>query len=129
MSNCRTGAITYSGFKLKGLEFNVERGEKLVTHEEMKKELPLLEASRINYNFLRRSQDGVALRHFKKGEVICRQGEHGRTAFFVKSGKVNIYLNVAADGAAKQAAQKQGLLQRLGRFKAGTRGAAPPGAP
>src|SRR5260221_14445907 len=114
MINCPTGAITYSGFKFKGLEINTERGEKLLTPEEMKKELPLLEASRINYNFLRRSQDGVALRHFKKGEVICRRGEHGRAGFFVKSGKVKIYLKVAAGGAAKLGAQKQGLFLGVG---------------
>ncbi|MDB5321670.1 MAG: cyclic nucleotide-binding protein [Phycisphaerales bacterium] len=117
MINCPTGAITYSGFKFKGLEINAERGEKLLTPEEMKKELPVLEASRVNYNFLKRSQDGVALRHFKKDEVICRQGEHGRTAFFVKSGKVSIYLNVAADAAAKPKG-KPGMLQRLGLAKA-----------
>jgi CRP-like cAMP-binding protein/Fe-S-cluster-containing dehydrogenase component len=117
MINCPTGAITDSGFKVKGLEIDASRGEKLLTPEEMKKELPVLEASRVNYNFLKRSQDGVALRHFKKGEVICRQGEHGRTAFFVKSGKVNIYLNVADDGAKPKA--KPGMLQRLGLMKPG----------
>jgi len=118
MINCPTGAITYSGFKFKGLEINDDRGEKLLTPDEMKKELPVLEASRVNYNFLKRSQDGVALRKFNKGEVICRQGEHGRTAFFVKSGKVNIYLNVSPDGgAAAKARQKEGILQRLGLFK------------
>jgi CRP-like cAMP-binding protein/Fe-S-cluster-containing dehydrogenase component len=115
MINCPTGAITYSGFKFKGLEIDASRGEKLLTPEEMKKELPVLEASRVNYNFLKRSQDGVALRHFKKGEVICRQGEHGRTAFFVKSGKVNIYLNVADDGAKPKG--KPSIMQRLGLMK------------
>ena len=117
MINCPTGAITYSGFKFKGLEVDASRGEKLLTPEEMKKALPLLEVSRVNYNFLQRSQDGVALRKFRKGEIICRQGEHGRTAFFIKSGSVTVYLQLAADASAAQAQRQRGLMERLGIFK------------
>jgi len=129
MINCPTGAITYSGFKFKGLEIDERRGEKLLTPDEMKKELPVLELSRVNYNFLKRSQDGVALRHFKKGEVICRQGEHGRTAFFVKSGKVAVYLAVAPDAAAHKARQTKGVFERLGLFKSGKNWSHPSATP
>jgi CRP-like cAMP-binding protein/Fe-S-cluster-containing dehydrogenase component len=120
MINCPTGAITYSGFKFKGLEIDPKRGEKLLTPDEMKEELPVLAASRVNYNFLKRSQDGVALRRFDKGEAICRQGEHGRTAYFVKSGKVAIYLAVGGEGLPR-VPQREGMLSRLGLFKSGNK--------
>ena len=129
MINCPTGAITYSGFKFKGLEIDPAKGEKLLTPDEMQRELPLLSASRINYNFLKRSQDGVALRKFKKGEVICRQGQHGRTAFFIKQGAVTVYLEVAEDAGATAERQKKGLLERLGLFKAKSNGKHASGGP
>jgi CRP-like cAMP-binding protein/Fe-S-cluster-containing dehydrogenase component len=119
MINCPTGAITYSGFQFKGLEVDKSKGEKLLTPEEMQKELPLISASRINYNFLKRSQDGVALRKFEKGEVICRQGQHGRTAFYIKQGAVTVYLEVAKTEAAQK---KKGVLERLGLFKSKANG-------
>ncbi len=128
MINCPTGAITYSGFQFKGLEINPARGEKLLTPEEMQRELPLLSASRINYNFLKRSQDGVALRKFNKGEVICRQGQHGRTAFFIKQGGVTVYLEVGQEGAST-AKQKRGMLERLGLFKPKSNGKHATGGP
>src|ERR1700690_2284849 len=34
----------------------------------------------------------VVLRKFKKGEVICREGEYGSTAFYLVQGKVEVFL-------------------------------------
>jgi len=34
----------------------------------------------------------VVRRHYKKGEVICREGEFGSTAFLIEKGKVKAYL-------------------------------------
>jgi CRP-like cAMP-binding protein/Pyruvate/2-oxoacid:ferredoxin oxidoreductase delta subunit len=34
----------------------------------------------------------VVLRKFRKGEIICREGEYGSTAFYVLSGKVEVFL-------------------------------------
>lgn len=116
MINCPTGAITYSGFEFKALEINPAKGEKLLTPEEMREELPLIAISRVNFNFLERSRGGVAVRKFNKGEVICRQGQHGRTAFYIKQGKVNVYLELPADAGVTQQ-KKKGLLERLGLFK------------
>jgi CRP-like cAMP-binding protein/Fe-S-cluster-containing hydrogenase component 2 len=117
MINCPTGAITYSGFKFMGLQVDDSRGEMLLTPEEMKRELPLLDVSKVNYNFLKRSQDGVALRRFNKGEAICVQGQHGRTAFFIRKGSVTVYLEQAKDLVVGRKDKKSGLLERLGLFK------------
>ncbi|HLY12423.1 MAG TPA: cyclic nucleotide-binding domain-containing protein, partial [Planctomycetota bacterium] len=34
----------------------------------------------------------VVLRKFKKGDIICREGEYGSTAFYLTQGKVEVYL-------------------------------------
>jgi CRP-like cAMP-binding protein/Fe-S-cluster-containing hydrogenase component 2 len=34
----------------------------------------------------------VVLRKFKKGEIICREGEYGSTAFYLLKGKVEVFL-------------------------------------
>ena len=34
----------------------------------------------------------VVLRKFKKGEIICREGEYGSTAFYLLKGTVEVYL-------------------------------------
>jgi Fe-S-cluster-containing hydrogenase component 2/CRP-like cAMP-binding protein len=129
MINCPTGAITYSGFKFTGLAVDTGKGEKLLSPAEMRRELPLLVASRVNDNFLQRSEGGVALRRFNKGDVICRQGQHGRTAFYVKKGKVTVYLEVAKDPKADKAGRRTGILQRLGLFRTRDIGGSGPGTP
>src|SRR3712207_1338171 len=85
MISCPTGAITYSG----GVPGTVtdDRGNPIgapLTAAETK-QIPLF--SRISIEFLRRSEGAVVVKQFNKGEVICRQGEFGDTAFYIDSGK------------------------------------------
>jgi CRP-like cAMP-binding protein/formate hydrogenlyase subunit 6/NADH:ubiquinone oxidoreductase subunit I len=87
MINCPTGAITYSG----GAPTQLPFGSPLSV--EQMQEIPMF--ARISSNFLKRSEGGVVRRSFKKGEVICRQGEFGSTAFYIESGKVDIYLDTS----------------------------------
>jgi CRP-like cAMP-binding protein/Pyruvate/2-oxoacid:ferredoxin oxidoreductase delta subunit len=87
MINCPTGAITYSG----GAPTRLEVGTPLTV--EQAKQLPLFE--KISSAFLSRSMGGIVRRTFKKGEVICRQGEFGSTAFYIESGKVDVYLDTS----------------------------------
>ncbi len=42
--------------------------------------------------FLRWNEGSVVRRHFKDGEVICREGEFGSTAFVIESGQVEVSL-------------------------------------
>jgi CRP-like cAMP-binding protein/Fe-S-cluster-containing dehydrogenase component len=84
MISCPTGAITYAGSgitnPLPGAQLNAEEMKSQKLFEE------------ISIEFLRRAEGGVVVRHFKKGEIICRQGEFGSTAFYIDSGKVDIYI-------------------------------------
>src|SRR6185369_12400459 len=49
---------------------------------------------------------------FKKGELICREGEYGNTAFYILEGKVDIYINAAVSQIKTETAKK-GWLTRM----------------
>ena len=57
----------------------------------------------------------VVLRKFKKGEIICREGEYGSTAFYLLQGKVEVYL--ATTIAHVKSHKNEGSFSKgLGRF-------------
>ncbi|HEY2930522.1 MAG TPA: cyclic nucleotide-binding domain-containing protein [Acidobacteriota bacterium] len=84
MVSCPTGAITAS--KLIGTR--LEEGESLGAEELL--EYPVF--SGISSAFLARNEGGVVRRSLKKGEIICRQGEFGSTAFYILHGTVDIFV-------------------------------------
>jgi CRP-like cAMP-binding protein len=49
----------------------------------------------INAETLSKYPGAVVYRKFKKGEIICREGDFGSTAFFILSGKVEVYLQAS----------------------------------
>ncbi len=51
---------------------------------------PLFEG--VSEKFLRFNEGAVVRRHFKKGDIICREGEFGSTAFLIQKGTVNIFI-------------------------------------
>ncbi|MBI3409881.1 MAG: cyclic nucleotide-binding domain-containing protein [Planctomycetes bacterium] len=51
---------------------------------------PLFEG--VSVPFLRWNEGSVVRRQFKKGDVICREGEFGSTAFLIEKGKVKVFL-------------------------------------
>ena len=60
--------------------------------EELVENLPALKE--VPAGLLKNFATGAAvLRQFAPGEVVCREGEFGSTAFFIVSGKVDIYIN------------------------------------
>jgi CRP-like cAMP-binding protein/Fe-S-cluster-containing hydrogenase component 2 len=109
MVSCPTGAITYSG-GTRSTDSPWPDGGIALSPKEMS-ELELVKGNKISVSFLERSGNGVVVRRFKKGDVICRQGEYGRTAFYINSGKVDIFVNLPApsSGAGKAA----GFFSRL----------------
>jgi Fe-S-cluster-containing dehydrogenase component len=93
MVACPTGALVYSG---PGREyaFDDRPDIKPLTVDQMK-DLDFVRDAKVSTAFLARFEGGIRLRHFKKGELIVEQGDHGHTAFYIDSGKVNIYLSKA----------------------------------
>ncbi len=63
--------------------------------------------SLIPFTYLRWNEGGVRRREVVAGDVLCRQGEFGATAFLLKSGEYEVSVSPAAD------AKPVGLLGRL----------------
>lgn len=42
---------------------------------------------------LEKNKGAVVRRQFKKGEVICREGDYGSTAFYILSGQAKVFIN------------------------------------
>jgi CRP-like cAMP-binding protein/Fe-S-cluster-containing dehydrogenase component len=83
MISCPTGALV--GRQVVGTALPGEP----VSADELAR-LPLFEG--VSPAFLRWNEKAVVRRHFKKGQVICREGEFGSTAFLIESGSVRVYL-------------------------------------
>ncbi|MCS7032635.1 MAG: cyclic nucleotide-binding domain-containing protein, partial [Phycisphaerae bacterium] len=109
MVACPTGAITYAGGKAP----RPPEGVSMLLAEDLRK-LPTLGPMfrRISPSFLKRSEGAVWARNFKKGEIICRQGEFGSTAFYIDSGEVDIYLDVNL-GHLRTRKRSGGLFNRM----------------
>jgi len=39
------------------------------------------------------AKGAAALHRFKKGEIVCQEGEFGSTAYYIVSGSVDIFIN------------------------------------
>jgi ferredoxin len=51
----------------------------------------------IPFSYLKWNEGAVRLRRVKRGDVLCRQGEYGSTAFLLKSGDFEIWSTAATD--------------------------------
>ena len=87
----------------------MEAPEKLTTGEpltieEMLKHLPAL--GEISMGLLKNYALGAAvLRRFSEGDIVCREGDFGSTAFYIVEGDVDIYIE---NPLAKVQSQRQG---------------------
>jgi CRP-like cAMP-binding protein/Fe-S-cluster-containing hydrogenase component 2 len=63
----------------------------------------------------------VVRRRFRAGEIICREGDYGSTAFYVVRGKVDIFLSspIAHAKSRKSDAQSRGIFGLIRRFATG----------
>lgn len=84
MVSCPTGALTNKGV------FQAALPDGDAIDMEIVQRLPYFQG--ISGTFLNLNKNAIVLRHFKAGEVICREGEYGSTAFFIIKGKAEIYL-------------------------------------
>ncbi len=96
MVSCPTGALTN-----KSIIRTVLPGGEPVGVEELK-QLPFFQ--KVSGTFLELNKNAVIKRHFKKGEVICREGDYGSTAFYILEGQVDIFL---ASMSSKQAVAQE----------------------
>ena len=85
MVSCPTGALTNK----KVVESELPNGERVDV--DFLKTLPYFK--NVSGTFLELNQNSVTLRHFKKGDIICREGEYGSTAFYILEGKATVFLS------------------------------------
>jgi Fe-S-cluster-containing hydrogenase component 2/CRP-like cAMP-binding protein len=93
MVSCPTSAIIFKpGARVK---VNVEdRSKNFIPPSELLSD-PLFAG--VSSKFLLWQQGLVVRRKLKPGDVVCRQGEAGNTAFLIKSGKLEITVTAPAD--------------------------------
>jgi len=111
MISCPTGALINRG----SVQQTQTLGAGVVPPEELIK-LPLFAG--VSHPFLRFNENAVIRRVLKKGEVICREGEFGSTAFYIEQGTVDIFIKAAFNhtktrGGGKGVGGLFGLAQKL----------------
>ena len=85
MVSCPTGALTNKGV----VQTALPHGEP-VEVEDLKK-LPFFQ--NVSGTFLEINRNAVVLRRYQPGDIICREGEYGSTAFYILEGTASVYLS------------------------------------
>jgi CRP-like cAMP-binding protein/Fe-S-cluster-containing dehydrogenase component len=107
MVSCPTGALTNKG--VAGTTIAATGGAQALSAEELHR-LPVFAG--VSGTFLELNRGAIVKRRYRKGEVICREGEFGSTAFFLVEGKAQVAIStpiahVKTEGGAK------GFFKRL----------------
>ncbi|WP_435019143.1 cyclic nucleotide-binding domain-containing protein [Tundrisphaera sp. TA3] len=118
MVSCPTGALTNRAVVNRVLTIPVadEVGDIGPVPSEELVRLPLFEG--ISHAFLRFNENAVVRRAYRPGEVICREGEYGSTAFFIEKGRVKIFIKTGfnhtkTDAGSPTRRERPGLFGRL----------------
>ncbi len=85
MISCPTGALTNKSVLTTVLPGGVPAEPELLL------QLPYFQE--ISGTFLELNKNAVVVREFKAGEIICREGEYGSTAFYILDGTADVYLD------------------------------------
>ena len=85
MISCPTGALTNRSF----VKTVLPQGEPVNVKQLLG--LPLFQ--KVSGTFLELNKNAVVERRFKEGEIICREGEYGSTAFYILEGKAEIFID------------------------------------
>lgn len=103
MVSCPTGALTNRKIVGTHLSGDAVEAEALLA-------LPIFK--NVSGTFLELNRNAIVERHFRAGEIICREGDFGATAFYILEGTVDVYLaspmaHVRTEGGA------HGLVSKL----------------
>jgi CRP-like cAMP-binding protein len=101
MVSCPTGALTNKVINQTAI---ATPGSEPVSLQELN-ELPFFEG--VSGTFLSLNRNAVVRRRFKRGDVICREGEYGSTAFYILDGEARVSIaspiaHVKTKGAVKR---------------------------
>ncbi len=84
MVSCPTGALTN-----KSVVKTVLPGEPVDVDELQQ----LSYFQKVSGTFLELNKNAVVRRRFRKGEIVCREGEYGSTAFYILEGQAQVFLS------------------------------------
>jgi CRP-like cAMP-binding protein len=101
MVSCPTGALTNKS--VAGTAIAAGSGAQTLPAEELHR-LPVFAG--VSGTFLELNRGAIVKRRFRKGEVICREGEFGSTAFYLLEGKAQVAIStpiahVKTEGGAR----------------------------
>jgi CRP-like cAMP-binding protein/Fe-S-cluster-containing hydrogenase component 2 len=111
MVSCPTGALTNrSVIRAEPLPAAAPAVQPLSAEELAK--LPLFDG--VAPPFLRFNEGAVVRRQYRKGDIICREGDYGSTAFYLEKGKVNIFIQAPLKHVLGHKNRKQGAKVNWG---------------
>jgi CRP-like cAMP-binding protein/Fe-S-cluster-containing dehydrogenase component len=113
MVSCPTTALTFRESVKPEMEKLVQGRFGKVTADDLAA-LPLFEG--VSKKFLQWNEGAVVRRKFRRGEIICREGEYGSSAFLIEQGKVRVFISAPVKGVKDQAAKGGGMFGLLTRF-------------
>ncbi|HWE36325.1 MAG TPA: cyclic nucleotide-binding domain-containing protein [Isosphaeraceae bacterium] len=102
MVSCPTGALTIAGFVTHGAP---PRGVDVVGPEELA-DHPLFQG--VSMAFLRLNEGAVRRLHVRDGQVICREGDPGSTAYYIEQGQVTVRIQAPIKHAKGRKDRKAG---------------------
>jgi CRP-like cAMP-binding protein/Pyruvate/2-oxoacid:ferredoxin oxidoreductase delta subunit/ferredoxin len=105
MVSCPTGALTNK--RVVGTAL----GEGQAVEAETLLSLPVFMG--VSGTFLELNRGAVVERRYKKGDVICREGEFGSTAYYILDGTVDVFIATPIKHVKQEASASAGLLGRI----------------
>jgi CRP-like cAMP-binding protein/Fe-S-cluster-containing dehydrogenase component len=107
MVSCPTGALTNKS--VVGTAIATGPGARGLEAEELLK-LPVFKG--VSGTFLELNRGAIVRRNFRPGEIICREGEFGSTAFYILEGKASVSISSPIAHVKTQGGAK-GFFKRL----------------
>jgi len=104
MVSCPTGALTNR------IVVRTDLGVGEPFRPEELQHLPVFK--NVSGTFLQLNQKALVKRRFKAGEIICREGDFGSTAFYILEGKVEIFLSSPMAHVTTKGSSK-GMLSKV----------------
>jgi CRP-like cAMP-binding protein/Fe-S-cluster-containing dehydrogenase component len=113
MISCPTDALTFRNpVRSLALQEEAAVGAVPVSAAELKQEFPLF--SGLPYKFLQWNAGSVIRRYLKPGDVLCREGDYGSTAFILVKGRFEISIRSSLTHVENQ--NRGGMWGILGRI-------------
>jgi CRP-like cAMP-binding protein/Fe-S-cluster-containing hydrogenase component 2 len=85
MVSCPTGALTNK----KVIDTNLGQGDAVKVADMQKLDI----FKNVSGTFLNLNSNAIRKRTYKPGEIICKEGDFGSTAFYILDGKAEVYLS------------------------------------